>query len=121
MLTKPKGTYDVIESEALKLQKINHLIEIYCTVYNYDFIRTPIFEAKELFHRAVGDETDIVTKETYDFKDRSDRELTLRPEGTAGVVRSFIENKLYGTNLPRKFYYTGTMYRYERPGNGTNR
>ncbi len=121
MLTKPKGTYDVIESEALKLQKINHLIEIYCTVYNYDFIRTPIFEAKELFHRAVGDETDIVTKETYDFKDRSDRELTLRPEGTAGVVRSFIENKLYGTNLPRKFYYTGTMYRYERPGNGRNR
>lgn len=121
MITKPKGTYDVIESEALKLQKINRLIEIYCTVYNYDFIRTPIFESKELFHRAVGDETDIVTKETYDFKDRSDRELTLRPEGTAGVVRSFIENKLYGTNLPRKFYYTGTMYRYERPGNGRNR
>ncbi len=121
MITKPKGTYDVIESEALKLQKINRLIEIYCTVYNYEFIRTPIFESKELFHRAVGDETDIVTKETYDFKDRSDRELTLRPEGTAGVVRSFIENKLYGTNLPRKFYYTGTMYRYERPGNGRNR
>ncbi len=121
MITKPKGTYDVIEKEALKLQKINRLIEFYCNTYNYDFIRTPIFESRELFHRAVGDETDIVTKETYDFKDRSERELTLRPEGTAGVVRSFIENKLYGSNLPRKFYYTGTMYRYERPGNGRNR
>lgn len=121
MITKPKGTYDVMEKDSLKLQKINHLIEYYCDFYNYDYIRTPIFEASELFHRVVGEETDIVTKETYDFKDRSDRDLTLRPEGTAGVVRSYIENKMYGDNTVKKLYYNGTMYRYERPGNGRNR
>ncbi len=121
MITKPKGCYDVIDKEALKLNKINRYINYYCDFYNYDFIRTPLFESRELFHRTVGESTDIVTKETYDFKDRNDRELTLRPEGTAGVVRSFIENKMYGSNLPRKLYYNGTMYRYERPGNGRNR
>lgn len=121
MITKPKGTYDVIDTDAIKLRKINRMIDYYCEFYNYDLIRTPIFESRELFHRTVGDDTDIVTKETYDFKDRSDRELTLRPEGTAGVVRSFIENKMYGSNMPRKLYYNGTMYRYERPGNGRNR
>lgn len=121
MITKPKGTYDVIDSDALKLKKINRYIDLYCEFYNYDLIRTPIFESRDLFHRTVGTDTDIVTKETYDFKDRSDRELTLRPEGTAGVVRSFIENKMYGSNMPRKLYYNGTMYRYERPGNGRNR
>ena len=121
MIMKPKGTYDVIDKDALKLRKINRMIEYYCDFYNYEYIRTPIFESRDLFHRSVGEGTDIVTKETYDFKDRSERELTLRPEGTAGVVRSFIENKMYGGNLPRKFYYNGTMYRYERPGNGRNR
>jgi histidyl-tRNA synthetase len=121
MINKPKGTYDVVDKEALKLQKINRLIEYFCDFYNYEYIRTPIFESRDLFHRSVGESSDIVTKETYDFKDRSDRELTLRPEGTAGVVRSFIENKMYGEALPRKFYYNGTMYRYERPGNGRNR
>ncbi len=121
MIMKPKGTYDVLGKEAVKLEKINQLIEYFCDFYNYEYIRTPLFESRELFHRSVGESSDIVTKETYDFKDRSDRELTLRPEGTAGVVRSFIENKLYGENLPRKFFYNGTMYRYERPGNGRNR
>lgn len=121
MISKPKGCYDVVEKEALKLRKINRMIEYYCEFYNYDYIRTPIFESRDLFHRTVGSDTDIVTKETYDFKDRSNRELTLRPEGTAGVVRSFIENKMYGNNMPRKLYYNGTMYRYERPGNGRNR
>lgn len=121
MITKPKGCYDVLDENALKLKKINRLIDYYCEFYNYELIRTPIFESRELFHRTVGDSSDIVTKETYDFKDRSDRELTLRPEGTAGVVRSFIEEKMYGKNLPRKLYYNGTMYRYERPGNGRNR
>lgn len=121
MITKPKGTYDIVDKEATKFVKINRAIEYFCEFYNYEYIRTPIFESRDLFHRTVGEETDIVTKETYDFKDRSDRELTLRPEGTAGVVRSFIENKMYGTGLPKKFYYNGTMYRYERPGNGRNR
>ncbi len=121
MITKPKGTYDIIDKEATKMKIINRAIDYFCEFYHYEYIRTPIFESRDLFHRTVGEETDIVTKETYDFKDRSDRELTLRPEGTAGVVRSFIENKMYGTNLPKKFYYNGTMYRYERPGNGRNR
>ena len=121
MITKPKGTYDILDKEAIKLQKINRVIDYFCDFYNYDYIRTPVFEARELFHRTVGEETDIVTKETYDFQDRSNRDLTLRPEGTAGVVRSFIEEKMYGTGLPKKLYYKGTMYRYERPGNGRNR
>ncbi len=121
MILKPKGCYDVIDKEALKFKKINRIIEYYCDFYNYEYIRTPLFEASDLYHRSVGDTSDIVTKETYDFEDRSGRKLTLRPEGTAGVVRSFIENKMYGGSLPRKFYYNGTMYRYERPGNGRNR
>lgn len=76
----------------------------------------------ELFHRGVGETTDIVSKETYDFKDRGERNLTLRPEGTAGVVRSYIENKMYGeANQPIKLYYSGTMYRYERPQAGRYR
>ena len=78
--------------------------------YNYNLIRTPIFESSEVFHRGVGETTDIVSKETYDFKDRGDRMITLRPEGTAGVVRSFIENKLYGNMTePFKVYYNGPM------------
>ncbi len=90
--------------------------------YNYGFIRTPIFESTELFHRGVGDTTDIVNKETYDFVDRGERNMTLRPEGTAGVVRSYIENKMYGDpNQPIKLYYNGTMYRYERPQSGRDR
>ena len=90
--------------------------------YNYGFIRTPIFESTELFHRGVGDTTDIVSKETYDFVDRGERNMTLRPEGTAGVVRSYIENKMYGdANQPIKLYYNGTMYRYERPQSGRDR
>ncbi|MEG0909853.1 MAG: histidine--tRNA ligase [Bacilli bacterium] len=118
MITKPKGTYDILGEDAKKIQQINNLVDYFCEMYNYEYIRTPIFEVTELFHRSVGEETDIVTKETYDFIDRSERELTLRPEGTAGVVRSFIENKMYGDALPKKFYYNGTMYRYERPQSG---
>ncbi|MDD2378236.1 MAG: histidine--tRNA ligase, partial [Bacilli bacterium] len=87
--------------------------------YNYEYFRTPLFEASELFHRGVGETTDIVSKETYDFKDRGDRMMTLRPEGTAGVVRSYIENKLYGNAvMPLKTWYYGPMYRYERPQSG---
>ncbi len=91
------------------------------TLYNYNYIRTPLFEARELFHRSVGESSDIVSKETYDFKDRGNRDLTLRPEGTAGVVRSFIEQKMYGDNNLVKLYYYGPMYRYERPGAGRYR
>ena len=122
MITKPKGTYDIYGKDALILEYVNTVCENYAHLYNYGLIRTPIFESSELYHRSVGETSDIVTKETYDFKDRSDRDLTLRPEGTAGVVRSVIENKLYGNkNDAIKLFYNGTMYRYERPQAGRNR
>lgn len=122
MITKPKGTYDIYGENAKYYNYINGVFASVCEYYNYEYIRTPIFEDSELFHRSVGETSDIVSKETYDFKDRGDRSLTLRPEGTAGVVRSFIENKMYGdANQPKKFYYSGTMYRYERPQAGRYR
>ncbi len=122
MITKPKGTYDIYGDTAKYYNYINDTFKTVCEYYNYEYIRTPIFEESELFHRTVGQTSDIVSKETYDFKDRGNRCLTLRPEGTAGVVRSFIENKMYGdVNQPKKFYYSGTMYRYERPQAGRYR
>ena len=122
MIAKPKGTYDLMGVDAKIYTYISHEIEDMMSNFNYELIRTPIFEASELFHRSVGEGTDIVTKETYDFIDRGSRNITLRPEGTAGVVRSLIENKLYGNrNDAIKLYYNGTMYRYERPQSGRNR
>lgn len=117
MIQKPKGTYDVIDGK--KILFIQSVLEELMEKYNFEYFRTPIFESSELFHRGVGETTDIVTKETYDFKDRGDRDMTLRPEGTAGIVRSFIENKLYGSHtLPLKTWYFGPMFRYERPQSG---
>ncbi len=122
MLVKPKGCHDIYGVEAKKWQYVNKVIDDLMNRYNYDYIRTPIFESSEVFHRGVGETTDIVTKETYDFIDRGDRPMTLRPEGTAGVVRSYIENKMYGDpTQPVKLYYNGTMYRYERPQSGRDR
>ena len=122
MITKQKGTKDVFGTEAKKRLYVNDVLNALCEKYNYGYIETPVFESSELFHRGVGETTDMVQKETYDFKDRGDRDLTLRPEGTAGVVRWFIENKLYG-NLsdPVKAYYNMKMYRYERPQSGRMR
>lgn len=122
MITKPKGTVDITGTDAKIWKYVEEVIDSVMEKYNYTYIRTPIFESTELFHRGIGNTTDIVTKETYDFIDRGDRKMTLRPEGTAGVVRSFIENKMYGnSDLPVKVYYNGTMYRYERPQAGRNR
>lgn len=122
MITKPKGTNDIYGRDAKIWKYIGEIVDGVMEKYNYGYIRTPLFESTELFHRGIGDTTDIVTKETYDFVDRGDRKLTLRPEGTAGVVRSFIENKMYGNgDLPVKVYYNGTMYRYERPQLGRDR
>ena len=122
MITKPKGCHDIYGMEAKKWKYISNLIDAVCERYNYEFIRTPIFEASELYHRGVGETSDIVTKETYDFIDRGERKMTLRPEGTAGIVRSYIENKMYGdAKQPIKLYYNGTMYRYERPQSGRDR
>ncbi len=122
MITKPKGTYDIYGEDAKYYNYINSVFATVANYYNYNFIRTPIFEDSTLFHRSVGESSDIVSKETYDFKDRGDRDLTLRPEGTAGVVRAYIENKMYGeANQPIKLYYSGPMYRYERPQAGRYR
>ena len=122
MIVKPKGTYDLYGEQMKKWQYVSRVVDEVMDKYNYGLIRTPIFESTELFHRGVGDTTDIVSKETYDFIDRGDRNMTLRPEGTAGVVRSYIENKMYGdANQPVKLYYNGTMYRYERPQSGRDR
>ena len=120
MITKPKGTKDIYGVEAKRWQYVSKVIDEVMEKYNYNFIRVPVFESSELFHRGVGETSDIVTKETYDFTDRGGRNMTLRPEGTAGVVRSYIENKMYGDdNKPTKLYYNCPMY--ERPQAGRYR
>ncbi len=121
MITKPKGTYDLYGKDAKTYKYIESIINELMALYNYEYIKTPVFESSSLFHRGVGETTDIVTKETYDFKDRGDRDLTLRPEGTAGIVRSYIENKMYAENSLKKIWYMGSMYRYERPQSGRYR
>ena len=122
MIQKQKGCNDIFGREAKVWKYVDSVIDALMEKYNYTYIRTPIIEATELFHRGIGDTTDIVTKESYDFEDKGGRKITLRPEGTAGVVRSYIENKMYGDpNQPVKVYYNGTMYRYERPQSGRDR
>ncbi|WP_018133485.1 histidine--tRNA ligase [Effusibacillus pohliae] len=119
---KPRGTYDILPGETEKWQFVEKVARAVCRRYNYREMRTPIFEHTELFARGVGETTDIVEKEMYTFTDRGGRSLTLRPEGTAGVVRAFVENKLYGQpQQPVKLYYFGPMFRYERPQAGRNR
>ncbi|ANU16966.1 histidine--tRNA ligase [Planococcus maritimus] len=118
----PRGTYDVLPQDSAKWQEIERTIDELCNLYQYKEIRTPVFEHTELFQRGVGDTTDIVQKEMYTFQDRGERSLTLRPEGTASVVRSYVENKLFGQpDQPVKLYYTGPMFRYERPQAGRMR
>lgn len=119
MIQKPKGTYDLYGKQGKICKELEKIMNALMENYNYEFIRTPNFESSLLFHRGVGETTDIVSKETYDFIDRGNRDMTLRPEGTAGVVRSYIENKMYGDVInPRKLWYYGPMYRYERPQSG---
>lgn len=119
MIQKPKGTYDITGDMGEKVRYVENVFSALMDRYHYDYIATPLFENSSLFHRGVGDSTDIVRKETYDFTDRGGRDMTLRPEGTAGVVRSFIENKMYGdVNVPKKLWYFGSMFRYERPQAG---
>ena len=122
IISKAKGCYDLYGEEAKKFKMAEKVIEEVMGIYNINYIRTPVFENSELFRRGVGEETDIVSKEMYEFKDKSDRSLTLRPEGTAGVVRSYIENKMTNNLVkPVKFYYIEPMYRYERPQKGRYR
>ncbi len=121
MISRPRGTQDILPGEVEYWQKIENYLRRICSLYNYKEVRTPIFESGNLFHRDQNDSSDMVTKETYDFKDRGDRDLTLRPEGTAGAARAFIENKLYAQNPVTKLFYMGPIFRYERPSQGRQR
>lgn len=118
----PRGTVDVLPEEARRWQAVEDVFRDVCRRFGYGEIRTPIFEQTELFARSVGETTDIVQKEMYTFTDRGGRSLTLRPEGTAPVVRAYIEHKLYASpDLPVKLCYLGPMFRYERPQSGRQR
>ena len=119
-LQKPKGTQDILPGDSAKWQYVENVARETFKKYNYSEIRTPMFEHYEVISRSVGDTTDIVTKEMYDFHDKGDRHITLRPEGTAPVVRSYVENKLFAPEVqkPVKVYYIGSMFRYERPQAG---
>ena len=119
-LQKPKGTQDILPVDAAKWHYVEKVSRETFKKYNYGEIRTPMFEHYEVISRSVGDTSDIVTKEMYDFHDKGDRHITLRPEGTAPVVRSYVENKLFAPEVqkPVKVYYNGSMFRYERPQAG---
>ena len=115
----PKGTHDVIKEEARAYDHIENVLQSLASYYGFSPMRTPIFEQTELFTRSVGDSSDIVRKEMYTFVDKGNRSMTLRPEITAGVMRSIVSNKLYATeDLPIKAYYLGPTFRYERPQQG---
>ncbi|TVY04094.1 histidine--tRNA ligase [Cohnella terricola] len=118
---KPPGTQDIMPGSTELWQYVENTARDICRRYGFGEIRTPIFEATELFKRGVGETTDIVEKEMYTFEDRGKRSMTLRPEGTAGVVRSYVENKLYGEPDVSKLYYIGPMFRYERAQAGRYR
>lgn len=117
----PRGTYDILPPDSAKWQYAEKVIYQTAQLYGFSEIRTPIFEHTELFERGVGDTTDIVTKEMYTFLDKSNRSLTLRPEGTASCVRALIEHSVYGGVMPVKWYYSGPMFRYDRPQTGRYR
>ena len=120
---RPKGTADILPGEIETWQKIEETARDVFRVYGYEGIRTPMFENLELFDRSAGETSDIVEKQMYDFDDKGGRHIALRPEGTAGVARAYVENRLYGPEYtkPYKVYYMGPMFRYERPQSGRQR
>lgn len=121
MINIPKGTKDVLPNESYKWHVVKNVINQLRSRYNLHEISTPIFEHTELFIRGVGNSTDIVNKEMYTFLDKGERSLTLKPEGTAGVARSFIENSLFNEAMPQKLYYITPCFRYEKPQAGRYR
>lgn len=122
MLSKaPRGTRDILPKEVYKWHYVEKKFREICALYGYEEMRTPIFEHTEVFTRSVGDTTDIVQKEMYTFTDKGDRQISLKPEGTAGTIRSFIENKLYADTQPTKLFYITPCFRYERPQAGRQR
>ncbi len=119
MLTKaPRGTNDILPRDVAKWHYIEEKVKKICKNYGFSEIRTPVFEHTELFERGVGDTTDVVQKEMYTFLDKGERSITLRPEGTAGAARAFLEHNLYAEALPSKLYYNIGCYRYEKPQAG---
>ncbi len=118
MIIAPKGTKDVLPSQSKKWQFIEQTAREVAELFNAKEIRTPTFEHTEVFLRGIGETTDIVNKEMYTFMDKGDRSITLKPEGTAGVARAFVENGLYAGVLPAKLYYLTQCFRYERPQAG---
>ena len=118
MITRPKGTKDVVPSEVYKYQYFEKIAKEVLARFNFKEIRTPTFEHTELFVRGVGEGSDIVNKEMYTFKDKGDRSLTLKPEGTASIARAVIENGLDGEAMPLKLYSYTSCFRYERPQSG---
>lgn len=121
VISAPRGTKDITPKESYKWNFLENKFKEICSIYGYEEIRTPIFEHTELFKRGVGDTTDIVQKEMYSFVDKGDREITLKPEGTAGVVRAFIEHKMNADAQPTKLFYITPCFRYERPQSGRQR
>ena len=117
----PRGTRDILPAEIEPWRELERVCRSVMEAAGYLEIRTPIFEHTELFQRGIGETTDIVEKEMYTFLDRAGRSITLRPEGTASVVRSYLEHKMYALPQPIKVYYIGRMYRYERPQAGRYR
>ena len=116
-----RGTKDIIGEEAKKYVYISNVAQKMFENYGYNFVKTPIFEETELFKRGIGEATDVVEKEMYTFKDRGDRSITLRPENTASLVRCYLENAIYTKEEISRFYYNGSMFRYERPQAGRQR
>ena len=121
MIQKPKGTKDILPEEAIRWQYIEEIAEDTFENYGFKEIRVPTFEYTELFERGVGDTTDVVQKEMYTFEDKGGRSITLRPEGTAGVIRSYIENGLGSKPSPFKVWYKMPMFRYENVQKGRYR
>lgn len=116
-----RGTQDILPDQVYKWNYMESVIRKLCALYDYGEIRTPMFEATELFNRGIGDTTDVVTKEMYTFEDRGGRSITLRPENTASVVRAYLEHKMYGDQQVHKVFYIGSMFRYDRPQAGRYR
>ncbi len=121
VIKAPRGTRDLLPGEIEKWHYVEKIAREVSEIYGYEEIRTPLFEHTELFQRGIGDTTDVVQKEMYTFEDRGGRSVTLRPEGTAAVVRAYLENHLNSGPQPVKVYYMGPMFRYDRPQAGRMR
>ena len=119
----PRGTINILPENSGKWQQLDNCSGTICANYNLKEMRTPIFEHAELFNRAVGDTTDVVSKEMYTFEDKKGRSISLRPEGTAGIARAYVRIRYFGLpeKLQEKVYYMGPMFRSERPQNGRQR